>query len=165
LGRKNRRNGSSPKSEDLDLDFSRGMAERRRWKAVLNEVYSVSPHEYGRSTEGFTDTHPLAKRLKISGHELMLSISFLEDHGLIEYRNNNYIILTKRGFDVALDNERSRSSVRLQGMAVYVSLILATTAIFNFLNSTSLASPIVLTGAYLVSLVVLYLYAFHVFSR
>lgn len=148
-----------------DSDFSETTKERRRWKAVLNEVYRLSPHGYGIGKEGLTDTHPLAKKLKVSGQEIMLSLSFLESNGLIKYGDHNWIELTDKGFGVALENEKSGNNARLQAMAIFVSLILAATAIFSFVNSTHLIEPLILLVAYQVTLVVMYLYAFRIFSR
>jgi hypothetical protein len=162
LGRHTKR---SSRATSDDSDFSKAMKERRRWKAVLNKIYSALPHEYGIGKEGITDAHPLAKRLKIPGQELMLSLSFLEDYELIKYRNHNEIILTERGFEVALENEKSMNNVKLQAMTIFVSLILAITAIFNFVNSTNLLNTATLMVAYLFSLAIMYVCAFRIFSK
>ena len=87
------------------------------WKKVLLEIYSHSPHNYGEAhkVRFCDDTHPLAKKLKITGNELGLAISFLKDNKLIKSNNeitplnaeqinpnwSNMIFLTNKGFEIA----------------------------------------------------------------
>jgi hypothetical protein len=152
-------------SEDgIDLDSLIKEKHRKRWKKVLNEIYDFSPHEYGLSKSGVTDEHDLAKKLKIPGQELMLSLMFLKDHGLIEYKDHNWIILTERGFSVALENEKFRNNATIQGMSVFVALLLVLTASFSFVNSTDLVDPLPLLIVYSISLVIIYFAARRTFS-
>jgi len=92
------------------------------WKKVLLEICIYSPHNYGEShkVRFYDGAHPLAKKLKISGYELGLAISFLRDHGLIKDRSqlnpldeepinpywSNMVSLTEKGFNVALEVDK-----------------------------------------------------------
>lgn len=111
----------------------------KSWKRVLDEIYQFAPHQYGDSSKCLfsSDEHSLAKKLHISGYELMLALSFLEDHKLISRFNmvgidghSSSIQLTKDGFDVALANETSSKNLSFQrvmatgaALAGFISII------------------------------------------
>ncbi len=148
-----------------DLDSYNKEEHRRYWKEVLNEIYNYSPSEYGLGKNGLTDEHDLARKLKIPGQELMLSLSFLEDHALITYKDHNWIILTKERFTVALENEKFRNNTLIQAMSLFVTLLLVLTATFEFVNSTGLPNPYILLVFYSGSLAVAYIIAHRTFSK
>ena len=119
------------------------------WKKILNIIYINSPHSYGESRKcPFNgDNHPLAKKLKITGYELMLGIGFLEDHKLIgrnvsgegiDYSSNLY--LTSKGFEVALNNENYNNQINIlksqyktNELLTKATIILATVACIQIL--------------------------------
>ena len=55
------------------------------WMKVLDTIWKYAPNRYGRGKTGYEDEHPLAIKLKIEPHDLMLIMSFLEEQMLIEY--------------------------------------------------------------------------------
>ncbi len=109
------------------------------WKKVLLEVYNNSPHNHGESNKvSFNDNdHPLAKKLKITGYELMLAISFLRDNKLIKdspssHQNeivhySNQISLTEYGFEVAVKIESELINEKTQSTLVILTIIIAFT--------------------------------------
>jgi hypothetical protein len=112
----------------------------QKWIKVLNEIWTYAPNGYGRGTTGYNDDHPLAQRLKIKGYDLNLIMSFLEDHKLIEYEliadnenKYNWIKLTSKGFDVALQNRNAGSTNRINRASLYLSLVIALVAFTNLL--------------------------------
>lgn len=120
------------------------------WKKVLLEIYNSSPHSYGESHKvNFNDNnHPLAKRLKITGYELMLAISFLRENKLIKDNNpfgtldheninpewSNQISLTNDGFDVAVKLENEISNQRTQNVVMIFTAIIGSTGTMVFLK-------------------------------
>ena len=121
------------------------------WKHVLLEVYRHSPHNYGESHKvgSYDDKHLLAKKLKISGFELGLAISFLRDHKLIKDNNpgkaglnsppicpewSNRILLTDRGFEIATKLENELSNERTQKVVMIFTAIIAWTGFTALLN-------------------------------
>ncbi|HDZ61442.1 MAG TPA: hypothetical protein ENH46_07045 [Candidatus Pacearchaeota archaeon] len=112
------------------------------WKKILNEIYNHSPNSWCESNKmgRNEDNHPLARKFKISGHELMLGISFLEDHKLIETIKGNgkeywaFWKLTEKGFNVALENEKSSSTERLHEIIAIGTVLIASITFFNFLT-------------------------------
>ena len=107
------------------------------WKDVLHEIYSYHPHGYGEGKGGWTDDHPLAEELKITGNELMLAYSFLRDHDLIDYSDGdkNFFRLSKKGFDVALQNEKIRTEQKLQKTVMFFTGVIAISALYSFFSS------------------------------
>jgi len=120
------------------------------WKKVLLEVYNNSPHSYGESHKvSFNDNnHPLAKRLRITGYELMLAISFLRENKLINDNNkfemlnlekinpewSNQVSLTKDGFDVAIKLENEINNQRTQNVVMIFTTIIGYTGVMVFLK-------------------------------
>lgn len=120
------------------------------WKKVLLEIYNSSPHSYGESHKvNFNDNnHPLAKRLKITGYELKLAISFLRENKLIKDNNpfgmldhekinpewSNQISLTNDGFDVAVKLENEISNQRTQNVVMIFTAIICSTGAMVFLK-------------------------------
>lgn len=85
------------------------------WKDVFHEIYTQLPHTYGPGKKGWDDEHLLAKKLKISGNELFLSIDFLMENRLLEtHQGDDYIHLSKKGFDVAFQNEKLLEGRKMQ---------------------------------------------------
>lgn len=94
----------------------------QNWKSVLAGITDYAPNKYGRGKpQSYQDDHPLAIRLKIEGYELGLIMSFLEDQGLIEYDKSDYnwISLTSKGFDVALQNQSANRTVKISRITVF----------------------------------------------
>ena len=112
------------------------------WKKILNEIYNHAPNSLCESSKcGRNDGHhPLAKKLKITGHELMLGISFLENHKLIRtdvHNNEDFWAsweLTEKGFNVALENQKQNNSERLQEIIAIASVLIALITFFNFVK-------------------------------
>jgi len=144
------------------------------WKNVLLEIYNNSPHSYGESHKiSFNDNnHPLAKKLKITGYELMLSISFLRNHKLISDNNkfemlkhegidpswNNQVSLTKEGFEIAIKLENEINNQKTQNVVMIFTAIIGYTGVMVFLkgfiefsNSLFFWSYVVITLLLLVS--------------
>ncbi|VVB79526.1 Uncharacterised protein [uncultured archaeon] len=118
------------------------------WKKVLLEIYRHAPGKYCSSGKMsyWDDQHDLAKRLRIKGHELGESISFLEDNKLTRLNIQSYkeysdwVDLTEKGFNIALELEKQSREVRekkrvdlLQLWLVILTAILAISAIVNIL--------------------------------
>lgn len=99
----------------------------QNWKRVLKEIVDYAPNRYGRGKTDYDENHPLAKRLKIKAHELMLTMSFLEEQGLIEYDKPeyNWINLTSKGFDVALQNQSADRARKNNQATLFLSLVIA----------------------------------------
>lgn len=112
------------------------------WKNILLEIYNYAPHNYGESNKKSIneDDHILAKKLKISGYELMLGLSFLQDQNLIKrsttvgetYSSQFYI--TKDGFNVALELEKNKNAQTIQYGMFVLTAVLALSSIFSFLK-------------------------------
>ncbi len=112
------------------------------WKQILEELYRHAPNSYGESLSmGFKDdNHPLAKKLKISGQQLMLGVSFLSEHKLIERvlqgKKKDYsalLKLTPEGFKVALQNETNKENVAFQHIVAVATTLGALVAFVSFL--------------------------------
>lgn len=115
------------------------------WKKILNEIYNHSPNSWCESNKcgRNDDNHPIAKKLKISGQELMLGISFLEDHKLIENVRGNrkdywaFWKLTEKGFNVVLENQKQDSSERLQEIIAIGTVVLVLITLSNHIQFTN----------------------------
>ena len=99
----------------------------QNWIKALDTIWKYAPNRYGRGKTDYDEKHPLVKRLKIKAHELMLIMSFLEEQGLIEYDQSerNWINLTEKGFDVALQNQSADRSRRNNRATLFLSLVIA----------------------------------------
>lgn len=122
------------------------------WKKVLLEVYRYSPHNYGESHKAgfYDDNHYLVKKLKITDYELGLAVSFLREHNLVKNSNlggvglnaepicpewSNNLILTKRGFDVAIKLENQISNKKSQDAIVLFMSIATLIALMSLINN------------------------------
>ena len=158
------------------LDELKYIPTGSNWKKVLLEIYGNSPHSYGESNNiGFyDDSHTLAKKLKISGYELGLAISFLRDNKLIEESNSsnisrskfpvpkwsNRLSLNENGFEVASRLENQESNKKLQrliilftGLATLTGLMIFVKEIFNLDNLIKLR---IYVGGILLVLFIMY---------
>lgn len=132
------------------------MKEKIIWRRILFELYKQDPGKYVQTDNvKFNDNnHLLAKKLKIPGDILYKAISFLTSHGLAEIQhmygadNNEYpLILTKKGFDVALDLEKHTDSTNLQFGIFLFAGITAVTGAMQFIFSEK---PIIAALIYLI---------------
>jgi len=105
------------------------------WIRVLDEIWKYAPNQYSQGDRAFDDDNPLAKKLKISGYELILIISFLQDQKLIKYDSteHNWIELTPKGFDVALQNRNMKNNDISNKMLHFLTYILVIVAIISML--------------------------------
>jgi len=107
----------------------------QNWIKVLDTIWKRAPNRYGRGKTDYDENHPLAKRLKIKAHELMLIMSFLEDQGLIEYEQeeHNWINLTSKGFNVALQNQSVARTVGISRVIIFLTAVIAISTVVNVL--------------------------------
>jgi hypothetical protein len=107
----------------------------QNWVKVLDEIWRYAPNRYGRGSIGYEDSHPLAIKLKITGYELMLIASFLEEQGLINYdqQQHNWIQITSKGFDVALQNRNAEANRRVSKGSLFLSLAITVFALTSLL--------------------------------
>lgn len=136
------------------------------WKRILLEIYRFAPNQYGESSKmGVSDDrHELAKELKITGHELMLGISFMTDQGLIE-RNINprtesmpysaTFVLTPKGFDVALKLVEHNTSNRVQVLISLLTAMLVINGMVEIMNPMTPQKGILLL-IYVIAIVCVY---------
>ena len=111
------------------------------WKDVLNEIYTQIPNVFGFGKEGWTDDNPLAERLNVPGQAVFLSVCFLIENDLVISKRSegdvySYLYLTKKGFDVALNNEKIKADSKLQKVVISLTAMIALTTMFTFLLST-----------------------------
>lgn len=107
----------------------------QNWVKVLEEIWKYAPNRYGRGSIGYEDSHPLAIKLKITGYELMLIASFLEEQNIIEYdqQQHNWIQITPKGFDVALQNRNAEGNRRVNKGSLFLSLAITVFALTSLL--------------------------------
>lgn len=107
----------------------------QNWAKVLDEIWKHAPNRYGRGSRGYDDSHPLAIRLKITGYELGVIASFLEEQNLIEYdqQQHNWIQITSKGFDVALQNRNAEGNRRVNKGSLFLSLAITVFALTSLL--------------------------------
>lgn len=105
------------------------------WKSVLKEIVDYAPNRYGRGKRGYEEDHKLVKRLKITAYELTMITAFLEEQGLIEYdqQEHNWIIVTSKGFDVALQNQNATRTERIGKVAILLTAAIAFATLANVL--------------------------------
>jgi len=132
------------------------VGKAKSWKEILNEIYNSLPSQYGRGTKGIDDNHPLAKKLKISGFELEQCLMFLSDQKLIYYKENNWIGLTEKGFNIALENEKHKSNLQLQLTITVFTAFLVITNMFNFFLSLKIYDSYMLLYTYTLLLLVVF---------
>ncbi len=146
------------------------------WKKVLLEIYNNSPHSYGESHKiNFNDdNHLLAKKLKLTGYELMLSISFLRDNNLIEDSHSkepldhpainpvwhNSISLTKKGFYVAVKLENEINNQKTQNVVMIFTAVITYTGFMAFIKGVITIKESLFFGSY-VTIILLILISFH----
>ncbi len=124
----------------------------KNWKKVLSEIYEYAPHTYFRNNKiGIQNpNHSLVKKLRMSEYEVMLCASFLEENGLLEWKkvhnsldNHQDLVLTSKGFDVALQNEGQEKTQGLQKILALASVLSAILVIFSImLNSRNIIALI-----------------------
>ena len=107
----------------------------QNWVKVLDEIWKCAPNKYGRGSRGYDDSHSLAIRLKITGYELGLIASFLEEQRLIEYdqQEYNWIQITSKGFDVAMQNRNAERNNRINKGSLFLALSIAIFAVVSLL--------------------------------
>jgi heme/copper-type cytochrome/quinol oxidase subunit 4 len=130
------------------LEKMRFFPSGNNWKKVLLEIYNNSPHSYGESHKvNFNDdNHPLAKKLKLTGYELMLAISFLRGNKLIEDSHSkepldhptinpgwsSSIFLTEKGFNFSVKLENELSNQKTQVVIMIFAVITGITGFMGF---------------------------------
>ena len=144
------------------ITFDEWEFSNQNWIKVLDTIWKRAPNRYGRGKTDYDENHPLVKRLKIKAHELMLTMSFLEDQGLIEYDkpDYNWINLTSKGFDVALQNQSANRTRSNNQAILFLSLVIAIAAISGVIIGidnliekwlvTGLFSVVFIVGGYLI---------------
>ena len=123
------------------MEESKSDMERRftnkNWRTVLDVIVSYAPNNYGRGEAGYGDDHPLAKakNLNITGYELMMIMSFLEEQRLIVYdqSQHNWITVTSKGFDVAIQNQSADKATKKDQATLILSLVIALAVVSSFL--------------------------------
>ena len=106
------------------------------WKKVLKEIVDFAPNRFGLGKNyEIKEDHELVELLKIKPHEVMLSLLFLKDQDLIEYDKSDYnwINLTSKGFDVALQNQSAARAGRVNRATIFFGLVIAVTAALGLL--------------------------------
>ena len=125
----------SPQKANVCETIEEHKFTNQHWVTVLDEIWAYAPNKWGIGNKGYDDSHPLAKRLKINGYELMQITSFLEEQKLIEYdkQTHNWIEITSKGFDVALQNRNAERSDRTNKGSLFLSLAIAVFAVVSLL--------------------------------
>ena len=97
-------------------------------RRILEEIFKIAPENY---EEKDLNNHPLTKKLNISEKELINSINFLIELGLLRrlILNRKPTLyawqITEKGFDYLEEKSREDNSSILQMTMVYLTLILA----------------------------------------
>ena len=121
--------------KDVSDEWAKWKFTNLNWKRVLREIVNYAPNRYGRGKSNYGEDHPLVKQLEIKPHELMLIMSFLEEQGLIEYdkQEQNWINLTSKGFDVALQNQSTDRTDKISRAAIFLTAAIAIATVANVL--------------------------------
>ena len=109
------------------------------WKEVLDEIYNRVPNAFGPGKFKHQDKNPIAKKLKITDQELYNNAVYLHQNGLIEIKNEGTwtnMYPTSKGFDIAFQNEKMKTDLKIQRSIMGLTAIIALTAVFSFLIST-----------------------------
>ena len=136
---------------------------RPHWKDVLLAVYNHEPvgRDWIWGKTIFINGHPLAKLLGISGEELIHSLTFLKNHGLIKPRSETTLIeLTEKGFDLAGRIEERRETRLYRLSSLLFSGILALTLLITLINQMNLVDSQLLLTLYIIALVVMLVFTF-----
>ena len=128
------------KQIDKTTNYTHKIKEERvistKWKNALLAIYRNDPHAYGRGKDNYGSNHPLIKILKVSPHQLMLIMSRLNAHKLIDYDKQDYnnISLTTKGFDVALELEKQKKQLGHDYVIMVFTAILAFSSVISLLK-------------------------------
>jgi hypothetical protein len=131
--KKKSENTNNDEGEEKKLEESK--FTNQNWAKVLDEIWKRAPNRYGRGSRGYDDSHSLATKLKITGYELGLIALFLEEQNLIEYdqQQNNWIQITSKGFDVAMQNRNAEKNDRINKGSLFLALSIAIFAVVSLL--------------------------------
>jgi hypothetical protein len=144
------------------------------WRKVLLAIYGRAPHMYGESSKMYfnDDAHPLAQKLKITGYELMLCLSYLEKQKLVERslgmggKDMPYsasLEITEKGFSVALDLLKHRDQVGIQVLIGVFTVILVITESFDLM--IRLQNNLAYLGVYVATVVAMGLIGIAFFKK
>jgi hypothetical protein len=135
------------------------------WIKILIEIYKHAPLLYEESFKlGFhDDNHALAKKLHITGSELMFGIVFLKNMNLIKKQTNgkdkNYssnLILTEKGFNAVIEILKHQDSIRLQIIIAVFTAFMVIIELVDYSVSKSLVTP--RNGLFLIVATILIVY-------
>jgi len=126
---------SEEKQEIEEKTFEEYKFTNQNWVKVLDEIWKYAPNRYGRGIKGYNDSHPLAIKLSITGYELGLIASFLVEQQLIEYdeQENNWIQITSKGFNVAMQNRNAERNDRINKGSLFLGLCIVIFALLSLL--------------------------------
>lgn len=132
----------------------------KNWKSVLMELYRQEQESafYDLRDSEIVPEHPLVKEMDLTWGEVKDAVHFLKWNGLIEKTNTNHFEITEKGFDVARNEELSKSRVSINFSLVGVTAILALTSTTNMLMETSVSayqSDVFISGVGTLILIVL----------
>lgn len=107
----------------LDKQIERIFENNSVWGEILNRIYLKAPYFY---TRDYVDDNPLIKGLSINGYELRKNIEFLEAQALVKTESTHKnIILEKKGFEVALENQKFEGQQKTNIILVLFTAVLA----------------------------------------
>ena len=129
-----------------------------KWKRVLKEIVDFAPNRFdvGKNYQ-IGEDHELVELLKIKPHELMLSLLFLKDQGLIEFdqSEHHFINLTSKGFDVALQNQSADKATRKDRATLFLSLAITLAVVCSLLvGIENLVEKWVVTVVFVIAVVI-----------
>ncbi len=113
------------------------ISDRSIWKKVLNEIYQAKEIKWAAILG--SQNHPISKKLRITHKQLVQSIKYLELQKLIKEDIRKYLdipeslILTEKGFNVALENEKAEGQKGLTLVASLAASIVALVALYRFI--------------------------------
>ena len=134
--------------------MKKSLSKSSKWKQILLGIYRQSPHGFieTHNSNFLNDNHILAKEHHLTGMDLGNCIGFLREHELIKDTNPfeplnhpqinpawfNQILLTEKGFNVALELDKQFRGIRekrrfenLQKWLIGLTSILALSSIGN----------------------------------